>query len=98
MEYVTPRNVTNGSTAGNGVFYTVRADSYVTQQAYMGSERIAESRVEPGSDTFTVALRVVGGDEKRTRCLGIQPEHPVPGGYRYGDLALQVKGVSNLSQ
>jgi hypothetical protein len=24
--------------------------------------------------------------------------HPVPGGYKYGDLALQVGGVSNLRQ
>jgi hypothetical protein len=32
MEYVTPRNVTNGSTAGNGVFYEVRADSDFMQQ------------------------------------------------------------------
>jgi hypothetical protein len=27
------------------------------------------SRVEAGSNTSTVALRVVGGDEKRTYCL-----------------------------
>jgi hypothetical protein len=29
------------------------------------------SRVEAGSNTSTVALRVVGGDEKRTQCLGV---------------------------
>jgi hypothetical protein len=29
---------------------------------------------------------------------GLQPGHPVPGGYKYGDLTLQVGGVSNLSQ
>jgi hypothetical protein len=32
MEYVTPRNVANASTAGNGVLLAVRADSYVMQQ------------------------------------------------------------------
>jgi hypothetical protein len=32
MEYVTPHNVTNGSTTGNGVFYAVRVDSDVIQQ------------------------------------------------------------------
>jgi hypothetical protein len=30
-----------------------------------------ESRVEAGSNTSTIALRVVGGDEKGTRCLGV---------------------------
>jgi hypothetical protein len=32
MEHVTPGHVTNGSAAGNGVSYEVRADSYVTQR------------------------------------------------------------------
>jgi hypothetical protein len=45
--------------------------------------------VEARSNTSTVALRVVGGDEKGTRCLGVQANHLVPGGYKYGDLALQ---------
>jgi hypothetical protein len=26
------------------------------------------------------------------------PGHPAPGGYKYGDLALQVGGASNLRQ
>jgi hypothetical protein len=30
-----------------------------------------ETRVEAGSNTSTVALRVVGGDEKGTQCLGL---------------------------
>jgi hypothetical protein len=30
-----------------------------------------EIRVEAGSNTFTIALRVVGGDEKETQCLGV---------------------------
>jgi hypothetical protein len=54
--------------------------------------------VEEGSNTSTVALRVVGGDEKGTQYLGVYPGHPVAGGYKYGDLALQVGGVSNLRQ
>jgi hypothetical protein len=29
------------------------------------------SRVEAGSNTSTVALLVVGGDEKGTQCLGV---------------------------
>jgi hypothetical protein len=32
MEYVTARNVAKASTAGNGVFHVVRADSYVILQ------------------------------------------------------------------
>jgi hypothetical protein len=54
--------------------------------------------VEAGSNTSTVALRVIGGDEKRTQWLGIKLGHPVPGGYIYGDLALQVGGASNLRE
>jgi hypothetical protein len=47
-----------------------------------------KSRVEAGSNTSTVALRVVGGDEKGTQCLGVQPGNPVPGGawpFRLGE-------------
>jgi hypothetical protein len=31
----------------------------------------SDSRVEEGSNTSTVALRVVGGDEEGTQCLGV---------------------------
>jgi hypothetical protein len=55
-------------------------------------------RVEACSNTSTVAQRVVGGDEKGTQCLGVQLGHPVSGGYKYGNLALQVWGVSNLRE
>jgi hypothetical protein len=54
-----------------------------------------DSCVEAGSITSTVALRVVGGDENRTQCLGVQPGHPVTDGYKYGDLALQVGGLES---
>jgi hypothetical protein len=43
----------------------------------------------------TVALRVVRGDEKGTQCSGVQLGHPVPGGYKYGNLSLQVSGASD---
>jgi hypothetical protein len=33
--------------------------------------RLSQSRVESGSKTSTVALRVVGGDEKGTQCLWV---------------------------
>jgi hypothetical protein len=35
-----------------------------------GRNSIFEPRVEAGSNTSTVALRVVGGDEKGTQCRG----------------------------
>jgi hypothetical protein len=56
------------------------------------------TRVKVGSNTSTASLRVVGGDEKGTQCLGAQPGHPVPGRYKYVDLVLQVGGVSNLRE
>jgi hypothetical protein len=52
--------------------------------------------VEAGSNIYTVGLRVVGDDKKRTQYLGVKLGHPVPGGYKYGDLTLQVGTVTNL--
>jgi hypothetical protein len=49
-----------------------------------------EPRVEAGSNTSTVALRVVGGDKKGTQCLGVYLGHLLPEGYKYGALAFQV--------
>jgi hypothetical protein len=46
--------------------------------------------VEEVSNTSTVALRVVGGQEEGTQCLGVQQDHPLLGGYKYGDLAIHV--------
>jgi hypothetical protein len=48
--------------------------------------------MEAGWNNSTVVLRVVGGDEKGTQCLGVYPGHTLPGGYKHGDLALQVGG------
>jgi hypothetical protein len=53
-------------------------------------------RVEAGLNTSTVALRVVRRGEKGTHGLGVYLGHPVPGGYKYGDLVLQVGGVSRI--
>jgi hypothetical protein len=54
------------------------------------------SSVEAGQNSSTVALRVVRGDEKGTQCPGVYLGHPVSGGYKFGDLALQVGGVSRI--
>jgi hypothetical protein len=35
------------------------------------NQKSNNSRVEAGSNTSTVALRLVGGDEKETQCLGV---------------------------
>jgi hypothetical protein len=37
---------------------------------------------------------VLRGDGRGTQCAGVYLGHPVPGGYKYGDLALQVGEVS----
>jgi hypothetical protein len=55
-------------------------------------------RKEADSNTSTVALRTVGSDENGAQYLGVKLGHPVPGRDKYGDLALQVGGVSNLRQ
>jgi hypothetical protein len=56
------------------------------------------TRVEAGSNSSTVAPRVVGGDEKGTQYLGVYPGVPLSEGYKCGDLFLKVGGVSNLRQ
>jgi hypothetical protein len=53
---------------------------------------MSEVSVEAGSSNSIIALRVVGGYERGTQCLGVQPGNPVPRGYKYVDLALQVGG------
>jgi hypothetical protein len=39
---------------------------------------------------------IVRGDGKGTQCPGVYPGHLVPGAHKYGDLALQVQGVSRI--
>jgi hypothetical protein len=52
--------------------------------------------VEAGYNSSTVALPVIRGDGKGTQCPGVYLGHSVPGGYKYGDLVLQVGGVSRI--
>jgi hypothetical protein len=35
-------------------------------------------------------------EEFKTQCPGLYLGYPVPGGYKYGDLALQVEGASRI--
>jgi hypothetical protein len=51
-----------------------------------------------GVNTSTVVLRVVKGDGKGTQCLGVLRVQALPRRYKYGDLILQIWGVSNLRQ
>jgi hypothetical protein len=67
-----------------------QANDILPRTSYLG-----DTRVEAGYNTSTVALRVVRGDKMGTQCSGVQLDHPVPGAYKYGDLALQVGGVSD---
>jgi hypothetical protein len=46
--------------------------------------------------TSTIVLRVIRGDGKGTLWSGVYLGHSVPGGYKYGDLAFQVGGVSRI--
>jgi hypothetical protein len=64
----------NGSTVGSGLLYGS------PPSLYHSTSRVV--RVEVGSNTYTVALRVVGGDKKGAQCLGVKLGHPVPGGYK----------------
>jgi hypothetical protein len=72
--------------------YTARNSEY----EHVRIEWTGLSRVEAWSNISTEFLRVVGGHEKGTQRLGVQLGHPVPGEYKYGDVALQDGGVSNL--
>jgi hypothetical protein len=60
------------------------------------STTLVYSGVEAGSNTSTVPLRVVGGDENRTQCLGCNLATLFLGDINSGDRALQVKGVSKI--
>jgi hypothetical protein len=54
--------------------------------------QIKVARVEAGSNTSTVPLRVIGGDEKGIQRLWIYLLQYAPGGYKNGELTLQVGG------
>jgi hypothetical protein len=60
-------NTCNNRIVGCAVFHVVRVMS-------KESRRLVRPRtfcVEVGSNTYSVALRVVGGEEKGTQCLGV---------------------------
>jgi hypothetical protein len=60
---------------------------------------MAQPHVEAGLNNSTIALRVVGGNENGTQCVGGMTGPPCPWGvYKYGDLTLHIGGVSNLKQ
>jgi hypothetical protein len=44
------------------------------------------------------SLLLVRGYVKLIQCLGVKLDHPVPGGYKYEDLAIQVEEVPNLRE
>jgi hypothetical protein len=50
--------------------------------------RTARSPRAGAVEYLYIALPVVGDDEKGTQCLGVKLGNPVPGGYKYKDLAL----------
>jgi hypothetical protein len=76
-----PAVTENGYHTGtNGVAYAVRAELQRSKEEIWGNQ--VRPRVEVGSNTSTVALRVVGGDEKGTQCMEVLLGHPVPVGYR----------------
>jgi hypothetical protein len=72
---------------GDVVLYSLTAYFF-----FLFAPNRVQTLVEAGSNSSTVALRVVEGDEKGTQFLGVQLGHPLPGGNKYGDLALQVGG------
>jgi hypothetical protein len=92
VEHVTPHNITIGIANGKGVLCAVLANI-----CHAIIEELV-CRVEAGWNASTVALRVVKGDGKGTQCPGVYLGHPVPGGYKYGDLALQVGESQELGK
>jgi hypothetical protein len=78
------------------VFSTRSVPRCYSQWSTVVGVRARESRVKAGSNTSTVALRVVGGDEKGTQCYNWATLFS--GAYKYWDLALQFGAVSNLRE
>jgi hypothetical protein len=85
-------------TLSRGNIYVIHTQTQKEVMDVLVSVRFVSSTqyvVEVVSNTSTVALRVVGGDEKGTQCLG---RPPCSWGCKYRDLYLQVRGVSDLRQ
>jgi hypothetical protein len=66
-----------------GLWVAMRSLSYFIPHNKTNVNYQFQVSVEAGSNTSTLTLRVVGGDEKGTRCLGVYLGHPVPGEYKY---------------
>jgi hypothetical protein len=90
------KNITSGGIIIHGHIITRSVGLRTTLQVYKSLGHVTLPRMFKLSTapTVTAALRVIKGDKKGTQCPGVQLGHPVPGGYKYGDLALQGGGVS----
>jgi hypothetical protein len=65
----------------------LKSQSYFSQSGQANAEIIHHIRL----NYFHITMKL-------TESLRVYPGHPVPGGYKYEDLALQVGGVTNLRQ
>jgi hypothetical protein len=52
-----------------GALFSMRSLPRLPKESIVRRELV--SRMEAGSNTYTVRLLVVGGDEKRTQCLWV---------------------------
>jgi hypothetical protein len=78
---------------------TIRHNTQITHHTKLHTtlKQNTAPRMEASLNISTVALRVVGGDENGTQYFGYNWPN-CSWGYKYGDLTLQVGGVSNLRQ
>jgi hypothetical protein len=82
----------------DAVFSVWSVQGYITSTRVLRWRRESK-RVEVGSNTSTVALRVVVATEREPSAWGwVITGYPVPSGCKYGDLALQVGGLSIVRQ
>jgi hypothetical protein len=51
--------------------FSVESASRLYKKDPKPADESSQPRVEAGLNTYTLAMRVVGGDEKRTQCLGV---------------------------
>jgi hypothetical protein len=76
----------------------IKTDWSTDRRSQHNFDKQLETLCSGGSNTSTASLRVVRVDGKETQCSGVKLGKPVLREYKYGDLALQVGGVSNLSE
>jgi hypothetical protein len=87
MEYVTPRNVSNGSTAGNSVFYAVCADIDVTQQY-----RDCWKRCSPW-----VRAEAISGESNRAKSVASRVDFELGGRQKENGTVAPGGGVEGLT-